>query len=925
MAIEDIIRKLNLKGKGGEPEGNLLYASVDPRITESGRKEQNKNLDALARLITNKETCLAIAYDYDKERLLIASNDSFDKKPWKDETKVTDHINALRDFIKNPFKKEYEELVKIAIGQAKEKIEEKTGNSSKDWHKLKQEGKMQKDLEVKWDTYKGEILAGTVDVKRIQESAKELFEAIKGDINANVKKFFRDLLLPLEDTNIVSNALVSGGIDKEVYRALRDNKIDYCGVASSNSRLHAEMKIVEKARSAGIRPKYIGISKLCCGPCWTSLGILQWKDCVAGTHGGTYPNWEAPTDSQNSNFSSDLKKKLDNQLEREKKSLKSADTSAIPVDEVDFTESPASTVYENEGEMREKMRESDSQEEKEKLEKVLTRGKERWDKQIIIQIGEIGETDAVLKAADSLFKKHKDDSLLVKFRIENKRLTLIDESSEPEFKLSEYSRIQVVFHNNDLGSNFESKELTEKVSELAWKYHENEDKTKGRKKIRSISLVCCGDRKNSEKRKIEGYAEELIKSLYEKGRGKGQGINVTRGVQFPTAEEVQIETNKGRTQYGDISREKLHYRQVGDKKVVAWVNEDKPGLDKPGLGIKVELVPITDTQKQSRTIGNVLSGSLESSAEISESGRNNTRIQIQEAFIRTEAKEQAKIYENSINRIKQANGLGEQWIPIIQNIKTSEANEHQIQFIDPSDKNNQEGKWVKMSEEDFKTCSSFKEYTNSHLQNLENHVSSYQEGMNLIEGTEAPTGLSAGFALQALFNYFQEGRHTEADNSTLGTALQIQTYLNFAQIGKDVVTDLYQVGEIVKVLNDGGLKEGSNLFKSTAISSWGGKLITGLDLAVGGANVVLDIIELKNAQSAEQKAIFGTQLGFDATGLALSAGSIGLEMAGATTAAAFGAFGWIRNWFYCSCWTVRTAAKRSYRKTEVFLAMRVRL
>jgi len=52
--------------------------------------------------------------------------------------------------------------------------------------------------------------------------------------------------------------------------------------------------------------------------------------------------------------------------------------------------------------------------------------------------------------------------------------------------------------------------------------------------------------------------------------------------------------------------------------------------------------------------------------------------------------------------------------------------------------------------------------------------------------------------------------------------------------------------------------------------------------------VVLDIIELKNAQSAEQKAIFGTQLGFDATGLALSVGSIGLEMAGATTAAAFG-------------------------------------
>jgi len=91
--------------------------------------------------------------------------------------------------------------------------------------------------------------------------------------------------------------------------------------------------------------------------------------------------------------------------------------------------------------------------------------------------------------------------------------------------------------------------------------------------------------------------------------------------------------------------------------------------------------------------------------------------------------------------------------------------------------------------------------------------------MDLIEETEAPTGLSAGFALQVLFNYFQEGRHTEVDNSTLGTALQIQTYLNFAQISKDVATDLYQVGKIVEVLNNGGLKESSSLFKSATVSS----------------------------------------------------------------------------------------------------------
>jgi len=83
-----------------EKRGNKTYhqlASIKPTII--ARNEAQKSLDALARLLNNKdETCLALSYVEDK--LLITSND----EEVKEYTKK--HLETLKNYIQFPFKQQ---------------------------------------------------------------------------------------------------------------------------------------------------------------------------------------------------------------------------------------------------------------------------------------------------------------------------------------------------------------------------------------------------------------------------------------------------------------------------------------------------------------------------------------------------------------------------------------------------------------------------------------------------------------------------------------------------------------------------------------------------------------------------------------------------------------------------------------------------
>ncbi len=134
------------------------------------------------------------------------------------------------------------------------------------------------------------VVNGCVDA--IQEQGKLIVEDRSSSTRA--RSLAVDLVRPIIDTNIFLQALESRDkLNSEVIRYIKAGAIKYL---SGSDQKHAEMKIYEEL-GGGVY--YIGITKLACWPCNTVLEISNsHKDELevkySGTHGGTYPGWEAP-------------------------------------------------------------------------------------------------------------------------------------------------------------------------------------------------------------------------------------------------------------------------------------------------------------------------------------------------------------------------------------------------------------------------------------------------------------------------------------------------------------------------------------------------------------------------------------------------------------------------------------------------------
>jgi len=89
-------------------------SSIKPTVID--RDEEKKSLDALARLLNNKdETCIALCYV--KDKLLIAGND----EKIKEYTKK--HLESLKRYVQSPFKQQYENLLIPSIVEFLRRVE----------------------------------------------------------------------------------------------------------------------------------------------------------------------------------------------------------------------------------------------------------------------------------------------------------------------------------------------------------------------------------------------------------------------------------------------------------------------------------------------------------------------------------------------------------------------------------------------------------------------------------------------------------------------------------------------------------------------------------------------------------------------------------------------------------------------------------
>lgn len=164
---------------------------------------------------------------------------------------------------------------------------------------------------------------------------------------------------------------------------------------------------------------------------------------------------------------------------------------------------------------------------------------------------------------------------------------------------------------------------------------------------------------------------------------------------------------------------------------------------------------------------------------------------------------------------------------------------------------------------------------------LDRHLTQFKASSGLAD-VAAVDGMNSGFAVQQLIRWILD-RECQADPDQKNTpslvlALKLHSYLGLTQMAHATVQDLGHIGQILTALNKA---------ESTLVIGGLHFINGGIGIIFSSGFVALDAWELTHTQSAGQKIVFGTQLGFDSANLLTSVTSISAGLAGSSTAAAF--------------------------------------
>ncbi|KAB8029811.1 TcdA/TcdB pore-forming domain-containing protein [Fluviispira multicolorata] len=257
---------------------------------------------------------------------------------------------------------------------------------------------------------------------------------------------------------------------------------------------------------------------------------------------------------------------------------------------------------------------------------------------------------------------------------------------------------------------------------------------------------------------------------------------------------------------------------------------------------------------------------------------NNTDFSIEKYLITLESEDKAAQFNNTIKKYITLHNLDENFIPFPDSIKTNS-----IKLINIK---SGEIKIIALENiDDFIKLNDFKKYINENINNLSFYVKKDSSGNLHLQDINSMHSLSAGLGIKTIIDYFSNHRKdilfsSRSDETNLSKMLKIHTFINIAQAGFDDLTEIEKIHHIFRTLNSTALEDNINFFN--AISKVGAKISLGLNTT----NIVLDAIELANAESATQKIKFGTELSFDSAGLSLGVGSSILNLVGASTASA---------------------------------------
>ncbi|WP_025821482.1 TcdA/TcdB pore-forming domain-containing protein [Shewanella marina] len=242
----------------------------------------------------------------------------------------------------------------------------------------------------------------------------------------------------------------------------------------------------------------------------------------------------------------------------------------------------------------------------------------------------------------------------------------------------------------------------------------------------------------------------------------------------------------------------------------------------------------------------------------------------------------ANEFTDSLTEIYNKNKLDASWLPVFDSIQKHSDGDYSLTFI-----RNKDQKMTQIVFDDDKIWE-FKQYYTKQLKQLRkthDFSSTPSELEPDVTQVEHLSSLNAAFNIKAIINTFRqqinEHHQNKNLNSTLNKALAIHTDINLTQMIDSTVVDILKVVNLYRIaLKSSVIHTASTLNKISHIAH------QGFAMGLGFTSAILDGYEYANAQSEQEKAIFGTQLAFDSSYLAINLASVGTGLIGATTASA---------------------------------------
>jgi insecticidal toxin len=249
-----------------------------------------------------------------------------------------------------------------------------------------------------------------------------------------------------------------------------------------------------------------------------------------------------------------------------------------------------------------------------------------------------------------------------------------------------------------------------------------------------------------------------------------------------------------------------------------------------------------------------------------------------QAFSSVEARKWGRAIESSTHQLHERHQLSRDFVPLFESLKPAAGQQSEITLI-----NSKDLRQTRTVLTDDKRLSGIKSYLSNSFEQL--------SGVGPDSAAVDPTGvgavhtLNAGFAIQALLLGLREAE-SGAGSTTLTSAVRIHGYLAYAQLSHGLVIDAAQLLALVRHAFTDSFRV-ANTTSAIVGKALGNVLNEGVGNLLQLASIGFDIYLLVNAQNDTQRAVFATQLAFDAAGLALGVGALGAGALGATTAAAF--------------------------------------